>query len=342
MRRLYIGLVVSATTILFPLWAMASNQEVAEEIAANLREGAQLHHYRIGVKFQDGTAWLKGHVSSQEQIKEVLKVVSETPGVDRVVNKLKVENSAAKESEEPATSKSDLHKSMLTLRVPGGSVAPENISATAGGQHAVAQRYSGKVSSPAQRLQQVVDGKSDPVVQANQVPSSYAPAPAQTVSATEEQPQIIQQRAIPQPLPQQRMMRQQYVRSNRPIPVGYTQPCPPQQLPVEAYTQGQMQGYAGDGGALPINTPMTGGNTGITPARYDHPNCPNYAWPSYAAHPNYAAVTYPRQYSAKCWPYIGPFYPYPQVPLGWRKVTLEWDDGWWMLDFKDTCHDTCR
>jgi len=28
------------------------------------------------------------------------------------------------------------------------------------------------------------------------------------------------------------------------------------------------------------------------------------------------------------------------VPLGWRKVTLEWDDGWWMLDFKDCkdCH----
>jgi hypothetical protein len=23
------------------------------------------------------------------------------------------------------------------------------------------------------------------------------------------------------------------------------------------------------------------------------------------------------------------------VPLGWRKVTMEWDDGWWMLDFKD-------
>jgi hypothetical protein len=23
------------------------------------------------------------------------------------------------------------------------------------------------------------------------------------------------------------------------------------------------------------------------------------------------------------------------VPLGWRKVTLEWDDGWWFLDFKD-------
>ena len=62
---------------------------------------------------------------------------------------------------------------------------------------------------------------------------------------------------------------------------------------------------------------------------------PNYAWPSYAAYPNYAALTYPQQYSATAWPYIGPFYPYPQVPLGWRKVSLEWDDGWWHLDFRD-------
>ena len=62
---------------------------------------------------------------------------------------------------------------------------------------------------------------------------------------------------------------------------------------------------------------------------------PGYAWPSYAAAPNYGALSYPRQHSASAWPYIGPFYPYPQVPLGWRKVTLEWDDGWWHLDFND-------
>ena len=74
------------------------------------------------------------------------------------------------------------------------------------------------------------------------------------------------------------------------------------------------------------------------PVRYDQPAMPDYAWPSYAAYPNYAAVTYPKQYSPTAWPYIGPFYPYPQVPLGWRKVSLEWDDGWWWLDFKDKCN----
>jgi|GEM_PF-181618 osmotically-inducible protein OsmY len=83
----------------------------------------------------------------------------------------------------------------------------------------------------------------------------------------------------------------------------------------------------------PAHMPSRG--AGVAPARYDHPNMPGYAWPSYASHPNYAAVTYPKQHSPSAWPYIGPFYPYPQVPLGWRKVTLEWDDGWWQLDFNE-------
>lgn len=85
----------------------------------------------------------------------------------------------------------------------------------------------------------------------------------------------------------------------------------------------------------PAPVPMNAGAAGgIAPARLDHPSMPGYAWPSYASYPNYAAVTYPKQYSPSAWPYIGPFYPYPQVPLGWRKVMLEWDDGWWYLDFK--------
>src|SRR5204862_2773335 len=85
---------------------------------------------------------------------------------------------------------------------------------------------------------------------------------------------------------------------------------------------------------LPEYTPGVGG--GPAPIRYDHAQMPNYSWPSYAAYPNYAALTYPKQYSATAWPFIGPFYPYPQVPLGWRKVTMEWKDGWWFLDFKDS------
>ena len=114
----------------------------------------------------------------------------------------------------------------------------------------------------------------------------------------------------------------------------------PQGVPGRPLPVAYMQEPAGvPGRPLPTYTAATGGGM-ATPARYDQPCMPNYAWPSYAAHPNYAAVTYPKQHCASAWPYIGPFYPYPQVPLGWRKVALEWDDGWWMLDFYDhhKCH----
>jgi hypothetical protein len=98
---------------------------------------------------------------------------------------------------------------------------------------------------------------------------------------------------------------------------------------------GYANGGAVSGGGGPV--PMGGTGVGMppVPARGDGPNMPGYAWPSYSASPNYAAVQYPTQYSPTAWPYIGPFYPYPQVPLGWRRASLEWDDGWWWLDFDE-------
>jgi hypothetical protein len=102
------------------------------------------------------------------------------------------------------------------------------------------------------------------------------------------------------------------------------------------YVEGRVVEGPYDGG---LGQPRPMGTAGVgmppVPMRGDGPNMPNYAWPSYASYPNYAALQYPTQYSPTAWPYIGPFYPYPQVPLGWRKVSLEWDDGWWFLDFDD-------
>ncbi|MBA4030526.1 MAG: hypothetical protein C0478_06500 [Planctomyces sp.] len=93
------------------------------------------------------------------------------------------------------------------------------------------------------------------------------------------------------------------------------------------------------GGMPPAGMPMGGMGPGMpgggTPgATFNNASLPEHAWPSYAQYPNYAAVTYPQQYSASAFPYIGPFYPYPQVPLGWRKASLEWDDGYWNLKFR--------
>lgn len=91
-------------------------------------------------------------------------------------------------------------------------------------------------------------------------------------------------------------------------------------------------GYAGAGMA-PQGAPAYGPAPAGSNMVYNQPGLPNHSWPTYAQYPNYAAVTYPSQYSAAAWPYIGPFYPYPQVPLGWRKAQLEWDDGSWHLNF---------
>ncbi|MCO6456441.1 MAG: BON domain-containing protein [Pirellulaceae bacterium] len=138
------------------------------------------------------------------------------------------------------------------------------------------------------------------------------------------------------PAPQ--MAPQQPVRHLAPVPFAASQLGQPAMVAsnpngVPAMPISQPLGGGGFA-APPVPMHSAGPGYGVAPARYDHPYLPGYAWPSYAPYPNYAAVTYPRQYSPSAWPYIGPFYPYPQVPLGWRKVTLEWDDGWWMLDFK--------
>ncbi len=105
--------------------------------------------------------------------------------------------------------------------------------------------------------------------------------------------------------------------------------------PMDGGMMGAPMGAPMGGGMMAGGQPpLAAGQAGMG-APSGAPNLPGYAWPGYAAHPNFGAVSYPKQYSASAWPYIGPFYPYPQVPLGWRKVTLEWDDGFWNLDFAD-------
>jgi len=133
------------------------------------------------------------------------------------------------------------------------------------------------------------------------------------------------------PVPQQRQGTPAMMASSRGQGIQ-AQPAP---YPMGQPVQMQQAGMAMGGGYGPMPVPM-GPAPGVgSGPRYEQPYLPNYAWPGYAAYPNYAAVSYPQQYSPSAFPYIGPFYPYPQVPLGWRKVSLEWDDGWWFLDFTD-------
>ncbi len=72
------------------------------------------------------------------------------------------------------------------------------------------------------------------------------------------------------------------------------------------------------------------------------PPLPPYAWPTYAPHNNLSRVAYPQAYPYNAFPFIGPFYPFPKVPPGWRKVVLEWEDGHWWLGRLQTPHDYWR
>jgi hypothetical protein len=103
----------------------------------------------------------------------------------------------------------------------------------------------------------------------------------------------------------------------------------------QQYAQYQQPAYYGPQAGAAYH-PEAYGPQGPLPGQYNQPNMPaDYAWPTYANYPNTAQISYPRNYSPKAWPYIGPFYPYPQVPTGWRKVTLEHHNGSWWLDFDD-------
>ena len=280
MRRLFTSFVVAAIAAVAPAMALAGNQEVAEEIANRLRNSGQMSDYKVGVKYQDGTAWLRGRVASQEQMETALRLVFRTQRVDRVVNQLAIAPS------QPARTVAPRRNPLRDRSEPAGVR-----------QSSIAGRMVSHQPRP------LPIGHNDPAY-ANRLESSYNQSGVRPVSAQEPQ-ELPRQAAASRPVA--RVAMNQAEMYGQPVPNGQPRPM---------YMASSCCANA-------------------APARYDQPCMPNYAWPSYASYPNYAALTYPKQYSPTAWPYIGPFYPYPQVPMGWRKVTLQWDDGWWFLDFSD-------
>lgn len=116
-------------------------------------------------------------------------------------------------------------------------------------------------------------------------------------------------------------------------------PTVPAPMPTLKQTQ------ALDGGPRMIAAPSAvppGGDPMVEPlplgpaggAMGGPPPLPNHAWPTYAPYPNMSRVGYPSAYPYNAFPYIGPFYPFPKVPLGWRSATLSWEDGHWWLGRK--------
>ncbi len=334
MQRLVLGWVVAAVAVLIPQGVFGGNQEIAERIAANLRNSGRLQAYRIGIRYDEGTVWLRGQVSSLQQMNEALTIVAKSNGVRRVVNELKV----APPAEKTASRQPSGASKQNTLQQIVGAVTGEKVSRKSSTNrwpltmrtqptraHQPAKRQAPAPAVPvanttveqAPRLAAPTAPAVTAVAQQQQVPQpAPAAAPKPLAVPAAQQAQMVPQ--APQTMPTQ-VTQVMVARMARPLPIAYVQP-------VAASAQA-AQG--------PVPQYVVPAAAGVAPVRYDQPHLPNYAWPSYAAYPNYAAITYPRQYSPTAWPYIGPFYPYPQVPLGWRKVSLQWHDGWWFLDFDD-------
>ena len=301
MRKRFWAAAVVAAVSFAPATSWADDNAIAGQIMAGLqarRDARELQNFDLDLNVHDGTVDLVGEVATSEQQTLVLEVARRVPGVAQVRNGIRVSGAA------PAA--------------PYGADAVADVRVDGHG-----------------RMIQPVSGTSMPGAGVyRQAPRmAQMPAPSAAPSAM----------AIPAPVGA--------------VPGGYdaaayagAMPAGAAPVPMGAYPPGAggygpMPGpgaygpppgpgaYGPPPGGYPGGPVAAGG--GYCPPQYDHPQLPGHAWPSYAAYPNYAAVTYPKQYSPTAWPYIGPFYPYPQVPLGWRKVTLEWDDGWWFLDFKD-------
>ena len=273
MRRFLVGFVVAAIAAVTPTLAMAGNQEIADQIANRFRHSSQMQewkNWKIGVKYQDGKAWLRGRVASQQQLKVAEELVFQTASVDQIdVSGMVIAPSEAKTAGMSRSTGNPLRDANTPVR-------DRNVMQVSGTQ----AEESAAMEEPRELPRQL-----------NVTPK---PTNVDARMAAREPAKVAMPPAIQMP---------------QPVPVAVNG-AP---LPMSAGTQ----------------------QPNVMPAHFNQPCMPNYAWPSYAAYPNEAAVTYPKQYSAQAWPYIGPFYPYPQVPMGWRKVTLQWDSGWWFLDFKD-------
>ncbi len=328
--------------------AQRSNDAIAQDVAQGMK-AAGLKGKGIQIEVVDGVATLTGQILNTEQLAKATQVASRVPGIETVKNQLTPIESAA-----PARSGSRQPIQQVEFeQQPVAEAGPSNQEVAQGIADEMAEaglsgydieiRYKngvcsliGDVSNPAEAqralqaaesvagVQQVlnrlsVNGQS---AAPQSAPTQYAQAP------TYPNGLAVGDGQLPPGLPPQAMGQNAQI-----------QQMQMQQMQQMRMQQAQMQagGPGMDGSAM--GAPGMGGypGGGVTPAghhmMYNQPNVPEYAWPSYAQYDNYAAVTYPGQYDASAFPYIGPFYPYPQVPLNWRQSTLEWKDGTWNLRF---------
>lgn len=317
---------------------LSNNQRVANEIADVLRK-ARLTGYNMEVEYNKGVAKLSGKIPTAAQKAQATSLLSRINGVSRVDNRLEVTESVSKQvptlSREPRKSSlnpfrkpTDIQQASATDPFLKASLKQAQFEQSAERPVSNIQRVSGQVSrGPAPSNQQM----------AEQIAKSLGPvlASAHDVEIRFKNGTAILQGGIgtvqEQQMATQIAQRVPGVRNveNR---LQILQAAPQQRSMIQPTNYMNYQAPHPGPGGPPAMAPQPG--IGASNNVYNSPHLPNEAWPTYAQYPNYAQVAYPSEYSASAFPYIGPFYPYPQVPLGWREAQLEWDDGSWKLNFR--------
>jgi len=312
MRLLIVPFILVAVLAQAPV-ALSNNQEAAERIAGII--GNAFPDADVEVAFQGGRVWLRGEAVSQEQRGRIIAQARNIPGLN--VTEVNEEIQVVAPRTVPALAAQTLPPANSALARPAPIPQVANAGQRVANQGAVNQgaavpmhAVGQNARQPQMQQQQAWTADMLPAHPQQHFPAAYGMRPGQQTSmhpfmpipyAPMAQHHNMHQHATPHAAQQQQMMQQHAAMMHQMM-----------------QQQAMQHGHHGHG-------PM--------PGQFNHPNLPDYAWPAYANYPNFAQVSYPRSYSPNAWPYIGPFYPYPQVPLGWRKVTLEHSNGWWWLDF---------
>ena len=300
MRLFIVPLILVGLLVQVPTTALGNaNQRAAERIADAI--GERFPDADVDVSFRGGQVWLKGEATSQSQRESIVEHIFRIPGISvtEVSDEIQIVASRA-----PAGGAARPAAAAVNAPVPMPNVANPRTPVAALNQ--------------ARQMPQVQAQQQQQQVQPQMPPQAWTgammpPAPQQHHPAYGLQPG--QPPAFPAPFVQTGFIQH---------PAFIQRPQAAQQpMPIQAQRP------------IPQQATHHPGHQGPFPGQFHQPNLPLHAWPSYANYPNYAQVSYPRVYSPGAWPYIGPFYPYPQVPLGWRRVTLEHSNGWWWLDFDD-------
>lgn len=335
MRRFLFGVVIATMTAAMPNWALGGDREIAEGIMSQLQQAksqGRLKGFDLDLKVESGVVYLSGNVRNSAQRDLVLSAVERTTGVADVVDQLQVTGESR-----------DTRALSLNQATKPSTVVPASVDEEVGSNAAdvtitdtiINKLQAQKASGALRGFDLDVTTTGGDVSLRGRVNS-----PEQKALVLDIARRVKGVRKVIDDVSVGSAVRQ----ASTQVPAGDLQPVPQSSMPVvgggvprpmaPAMMVNQVDCGPGMGPTgAPVPMQMGGVPYGQGAPRYDQPHMPNYAWPSYAAYPNYAAVTYPKQYSPSAWPYIGPFYPYPQVPLGWRKVALEWDDGLWYLDF---------